>query len=267
MTLPAPEAETPPLVSSEYSDHVLTLTLNRPARLNPLSEEMLIALQDALDGAAKAPEVRVVILAASGKAFCAGHDLREMRSIEDEAEHRALFDRCGRMMQTVTGMDTPVIAQVQGLATAAGCQLVAACDLATASTTARFAVSGINVGLFCSTPAVPLSRNLSRKRALEMLLTGDFIDAPTALDWGLINRVVAPEDLAGETRALAARIAAKTPVSIQLGKRMFYAQVELPLDEAYAFASERMACNMKSEDAREGIDAFLEKRPPHWKGR
>jgi len=256
-----------PLVLTDVADHVGTITLNRPDKYNALSRDMLSALQGALDGMAKREDVRVIVLAAEGKAFCAGHDLKEMRGTEARAEHQALFDQCGAMMQTIGQIPQPVIARVQGIATAAGCQLVAACDLAVAAEGAKFAVSGINVGLFCSTPAVPLSRNLSRKRAMQMLLTGDFIDAATAADWGLINDVVPADALNETTLALAARIAAKTPLSIQLGKRMFYQQLQMPLGEAYDFASERMATNMDSEDAREGIDAFIGKRSPVWRGR
>lgn len=266
MSLSVTEISTEPLVRTEVREHVGTLTLNRPVKLNPLSREMIAVLQSALEAMNADPEVRVVIIAGAGRAFSAGHDLREMRSMSDRAEHRALFDQCGRMMQTITGMPKPVIAQVRGIATAAGCQLVAACDLAVAASSARFAVSGINVGLFCSTPSVPLSRNLGRKRALEMLLTGDFIDADTALAWGLVNRVVEPEAVESAARALAARIASKSRGAVELGLRTFYRQVEMSLEEAYAFASERMACNMDSDDAREGIDAFLEKRSPRWNG-
>jgi enoyl-CoA hydratase/carnithine racemase len=209
--------------------------------------------------------VRVVIIAANGKAFCAGHDLKEMRRSENRAVHQALFDRCGRMMMSIHELPQPVIAAVNGIATAAGCQLVANCDLAVAAEDARFAVSGINVGLFCSTPAVPLSRNMLRKQAMQMLLTGDFISAQEAQACGLINDVVATEDLYPESRALAAKIAEKSAHSIRLGKDMFYKQLPMDLADAYAYASERMACNMDSHDAREGIDAFIQKRKPVWK--
>ena len=244
-----------------------TLTLNRPGQYNALSAEVLIALQSALDSIAADESVRVVIIAANGKAFCAGHDLKEMRARTDRKFHRELFQQCGRMMLTIHQLPQPVIAQVNGIATAAGCQLVAACDLAVAATDARFAVSGINVGLFCSTPAVPLSRNMQRKQAMQMLLTGDFIDAETARQFGLVNAVVAPERLASVTRELAQKIADKSPLSLRLGKKMFYEQLAMTLPEAYAFAAERMACNMDSDDAREGIDAFIQKRKPKWKGR
>lgn len=248
-------------------DGVVTLTLNRPQQYNALSAELLTELQSALDAIATDEAIRVVIIAASGKAFCAGHDLKEMRSSDDRAFHQALFDQCGRMMLSINQLPQPVIAQVNGIATAAGCQLVANCDLAIAAEDARFAVSGINVGLFCSTPAVPLSRNLLRKKALHLLLTGDFVDAQHAEQLGLINEVVAGDDLESATQALAAKIAAKSALSIRLGKDMFYKQLPMDLADAYAYASERMACNMDSHDAREGIDAFFEKRDPDWTGK
>ena len=256
-----------PILLTEVVADTATLTLNRPRQYNALSEEMLIALQDALDEIAGDEQVRVVVIAGNGKAFCAGHDLKEVRSSEDRAFHQALFDRCGTMMQTINQMPQPVIAKVQGIATAAGCQLVAQCDLAVAADTARFAVSGINVGLFCSTPAVPLSRNMQRKQAMQMLLTGDFIDAQTAQQFGLVNGVVAPDDLDEAVTSLARKIAGKSPLAISLGKKMFYRQANMDLSAAYQFAGERMTCNMDSEDAREGIDAFIEKRRPAWKGR
>jgi enoyl-CoA hydratase/carnithine racemase len=250
----------------EDRDGIATLTLNRPAQYNALSEELLSALQQQLDDIGADHSLRVVIIAANGKAFCPGHDLKEMRSSEDRSFHQALFDKCSRMMLTVNRLRQPVIAQVNGVATAAGCQLVANCDLAVAADDARFAVSGINLGLFCSTPAVPLSRNMHRKQAMRMLLTGDFIDAQTALQFGLVNEVVPHAELQASTLALAGKIAARSAHSIALGKEMFYRQLEMDLSAAYAFASERMACNMDSHDAREGIDAFFEKRKPEWKG-
>jgi enoyl-CoA hydratase/carnithine racemase len=209
--------------------------------------------------------VRVVIIGANGKAFCAGHDLKEMRASDDRAVHQALFDRCGRMMMSIHRLPQPVIACVNGIATAAGCQLVANCDLAVAAEDARFAVSGINVGLFCSTPAVPLSRNLLQKKAMHMLLTGDFMSAQEAKESGLVNEVVPAGELESATRALAAKVAAKSGYSIRLGKEMFYKQLSMDLADAYAYASERMACNMDTHDAREGIDAFIQKRKPEWK--
>ena len=256
-----------PILLREDEDGITTLTLNRPKKYNALSIALLTELQNALDDISADDSIRVVIIAANGKAFCPGHDLKEMRSSEDKAFHQALFRRTGQMMLTINQMPQPVIAQVSGIATAAGCQLVANCDLAVASREARFAVSGINVGLFCSTPAVPLSRNLPRKQAMQMLLTGDFISAPKAQAYGLINEVVEAMDLTQATRDLAHKIAAKSPHAIKLGKEMFYRQLPMDLSEAYAFAGEKMACNMESEDAREGIDAFIDKRKPEWKGR
>ena len=255
-----------PILLIGISAGIATLTLNRPRQYNALSEDMLTALQDALDEIAEDETVRVVVLAANGKAFCAGHDLKEMRSSEDRAFHQALFDRCGALMQTINQLPQPVIAKVQGIATAAGCQLVAQCDLAVAAETARFAVSGINVGLFCSTPAVPLSRNMHRKQAMQMLLTGDFINAQTAKQFGLVNEVVSAEELDAAVSSMAEKIAAKSALAVNLGKKMFYQQANMDLSAAYEFAGERMTCNMDSEDAREGIDAFIEKRKPVWKG-
>jgi enoyl-CoA hydratase/carnithine racemase len=251
----------------EDDDGIATLTLNRPAQYNALSGELLTELQTALDEIDRDDSVRVVIVAASGKAFCPGHDLKEMRSSEDRKFHQALFDKCGRMMLTINRLRQPVIARVNGIATAAGCQLVANCDLAVAAEDARFAVSGINVGLFCSTPAVPLSRNMHRKQALHMLLTGDFISARTAQQYGLVNEVVPGGELEAATLVLARKIAAKSAHAISLGKEMFYRQVTMDLSEAYAYAAERMTCNMDSQDAREGIDAFIQKRKPEWKGK
>ena len=256
-----------PILLTGITPPVATLTLNRPRRYNALSEDMLIALQAALDDIAGDDTVRVVVIAAQGKAFCAGHDLKEMRAREDRAYHQALFERCGKVMQSIHDLPQPVIACVQGIATAAGCQLVAQCDLAVAAETARFAVSGINVGLFCSTPAVPLSRNMHHKQAMQMLLTGDFIDAATAQRFGLVNEVAPPEELDATTASLAQKIAGKSPLAIRLGKQMFYRQAGMDLSAAYEFAGERMTCNMDSDDAREGIDAFIEKRRPVWSGR
>ena len=259
-----PVTQEPVLLRSD-EDGVATLTLNRPAKFNALSEELLASLQQELDQIARDDHLKVVIIAAHGKAFCAGHDLKEMRATEDRSVHQALFDRCGRMMTSINQLPQPVIAQVHGIATAAGCQLVANCDLAVAADDARFAVSGINFGLFCSTPSVPLSRNLPRKKAMQMLLTGDFISADEAKAHGLVNKVVPLVELESATRALAAKITAKSAHSIKLGKDMFYKQLPMDLADAYAYASERMACNMDSHDAREGIDAFIQKRKPEWK--
>jgi enoyl-CoA hydratase/carnithine racemase len=265
MTTPQP-APAPSLLRSQDGP-IVTLTLNRPAQFNALSEALLAELQAALDALAGDREARVVVLAAAGKAFCAGHDLKEMRAHPDEAYQRALFDRCSRVMTTLARIPQPVIARVHGLATAAGCQLVAACDLAVAAEGARFAVSGINVGLFCSTPSVALARNVGRKQAFEMLVTGDFIDAQAARERGLVNRVVPLEQLDDEVARLAQAVASKSPLAIATGKRMFYRQLELGVDEAYALASQVMAENMMAEDAGEGIDAFIGKRPPVWRGR
>ena len=254
------------LVLCSQDAGVATLTLNRPKQYNSLSQALLTALQTELDALAANPEIRVVVLAGSGSAFCAGHDLKEMRSHTQRTFHQALFKQCGQVMLTINRMPQPVIARVQGIATAAGCQLVAACDLAVAADNARFAVSGINVGLFCGTPGVALSRNLGRKSALEMLLTGEFIDAPTAQSLGLINRIAPLADLDAAVLRLAAAICNKSPLAIRLGKELYYRQLTMPLDDAYAYASEVMAGNMDSEDAREGIDAFIAKRKPTWKG-
>ena len=251
----------------EDSDGIATLTLNRPAQYNALSGELLTELQTALDDINRDDSVRVVVIAANGKAFCPGHDLKEMRASEEREVHQALFDKCSKMMLTINQLQQPVIARVNGIATAAGCQLVANCDLALAAEDSRFAVSGINVGLFCSTPAVPLSRNMGRKQALHMLLTGDFISAQTAQQYGLVNEVVPAAELEQATIALAQKIVARSAHAIKLGKEMFYRQLTMDLSEAYAYASERMACNMDSHDAREGIDAFIQKRKPEWIGK
>ncbi|MEO5338625.1 MAG: enoyl-CoA hydratase [Magnetospirillum sp. WYHS-4] len=262
------KADSGPVLLRADADGVATLTLNRPARFNALSEDLLDALQHELDAISRNESIRVVTIAGAGKAFCAGHDLKEMLGDIAKPAMQALFAKCSRMMLTLIRLPQPTIARVQGLATAAGCQLVAQCDLAVASEDARFATSGINVGLFCSTPAVPVTRNLPRKQAMEMLLTGDFMDAATALQRGFVNRVVPAADLDGAVADLAARIVAKPPLSVAYGKRMFYRQAELGLEEAYRFAAEVMACNIDTEDAREGIKAFVEKRPmPAWKGR
>ena len=257
---------TPPLLRRDTAG-VATLTLNRPGSFNALSEEMLVALKGELGRLANDGDVRCVVIAAEGRAFCAGHDLKQMRARPDKAYYQELFTRCARVMQAVVELPVPVIARVQGIATAAGCQLVASCDLAVAARSARFAVSGINAGLFCSTPAVALSRNISRKRAMEMLLTGDFIDAETARDWGLVNRVADDDDLDDAVAELTASICAKSAVAVRTGKGMFQRQLQMPLEEAYAFAGEVMACNMMAEDAGEGIDAFIEKRSPQWRDR
>ena len=254
------------LLRADRADGLTTLTLNRPGQFNSLSEALLSALQKELDAIAADETVRVVVLAGAGKAFCAGHDLKEMRANHSKTYMQGLFKQCAEVMLTLTRMPQPVIARVHGIATAAGCQLVSMCDLAVAADVAKFAVSGINVGLFCSTPAVGLARNLGRKAALEMLLTGDFIDAMEARAKGLVNRVVPADALDAEIEALADSILAKSAVAIRMGKGMFYQQLEMDLAEAYAYAGEVMACNMMSEDAGEGIDAFMQKRKPNYKG-
>ncbi len=244
---------------------VVTLTLNRPNAFNALSEDMLEALQTALDRVAADSTVRAVVIAAAGKAFCAGHDLKEMRAEPSLGYYERLFALCGRMMLTVQRLPVPVIARVQGIATAAGCQLVAMCDLAVAARDARFAVSGVNLGLFCSTPSVALSRNLPRKFAFEMLVTGDFISADEAREKGLVNRVVDADRLDAEVSALADSIARKPQVAIAAGKALFYRQLETGIAAAYDDAARTMACNMMDDSALEGVQAFIEKRPPGWK--
>ena len=267
MSATADQVTEQPILLREDNGGITTLTLNRPAQYNALSGEMLNELQMALDDINPDDSVRVVIIAANGKAFCPGHDLKEMRSSEDREFHQALFNQCSKMMLSIHQLQQPVIARVNGIATAAGCQLVANCDLAVAAEEARFAVSGINVGLFCSTPAVPLSRNMARKQALHMLLTGDFISAQTAQQYGLVNEVVPAAELEQATITLAQKIVAKPAQAIKLGKEMFYRQFAMGLSNAYDYASERMTCNMDSHDAREGIDAFIQKRKPEWSGK
>lgn len=246
---------------------VTTLTLNRPRDFNVLSRGMLSALQGALDDLAGDPAVRVVVIAAAGKAFCGGHDPQEMRSDSSREFQEALFRQCSRMMQTLVRMPQPVIARVQGIAAAAGCQLVAMCDLAVAADVARFAVPGIKLGLFCSTPAVALSRNIGRKPALEMLFTGDAIDAQEAQRRGLVNRVVAADQLDAEVGRLTQTLLAKSPLALATGKQLFYAQLEMGIEGAMELASAAMIQGMMSADARHGFDCFIEKRTPQWTGR
>lgn len=241
-------------------DGVVTLTLNRPNQFNALSTELLDALQAELDELGADEAARVVVIAGAGKAFCAGHDLKQMRANHDKCYMQKLFKQCGRVMTTLTELPQPVIARVHGIATAAGCQLVASCDLAVAADVARFAVSGINVGLFCSTPAVALSRNLGRKQALEMLLTGEFIDALEAQRRGLVNRVVPADALDAEIKRLTDSICAKSQTAITMGKQLFYRQLEMGLAGAYQLAGETMACNMMTDDAVSGIDGFMNKK-------
>ena len=257
--------ETEPLVlKTRDARGVITLTLNRPKAFNALSEGMLAALQAELEAVAHDDTARVVVLAAAGKAFCAGHDLKEMRAEPSLDYYRTLFEECTRMMLAVQRLPVPVIARVQGIATAAGCQLVAMCDLAVAAEDARFAVSGVNLGLFCSTPSVALSRNLSRKAAFEMLVTGEFISAAQALDKGLVNRVAAPDQLDAEVERLAASIVAKPRIAVAMGKQLFYRQLDAGMAAAYDDAGHTMACNMMDESALEGVQAFIDKRPPTW---
>lgn len=255
-------SEEEPVLLVEREAGTTRLTLNRPASFNALSERMLDALQSAIDSIDSS--TRVVVIRANGRAFCAGHDLKEMRANPERGYYEALFARCSGVMQSLLALPQPVIAEVQGIATAAGCQLVATCDLAIAADTTRFAVSGIDVGLFCSTPSVALSRNLSRKRAFQLLVTGEFIDAATAVDWGLINEAVPPDELDATVRRLCECIEGKSAVALTTGKDLFYRQLELPIRDAYELAGETMACNMMAEDAGEGIDAFIAKRPPTW---
>ena len=257
-----------PLVLRSVDDGVLTLTLNRGERFNPLSSAMIAALDAELEAAARDASTRVVVLAAAGKGFSAGHDLKEMRAhAQDQSWQRGLFEACGRMMVRLTALPQPIVARVHGIATAAGCQLVSMCDLAVAVDTATFAMPGVNIGVFCSTPAVGVARNVGRKRAMEMLLTGEPIDARTALAWGLVNRVVAADALDETIAHFTDLIKARSAATIRLGKEAFYAQIEQPIARAYAVTSEAMACNMLLDDASEGIDAFLGKRTPAWQGR
>lgn len=253
-----------PLLEARDARGVVTLTLNRPASFNALSEEMLAALQAALDRVAADEGARVVVLAAAGKAFCAGHHLKEMIARPDLAYYQKLFAQCGRMMLSVQKLPVPVIARVQGIATAAGCQLVAQCDLAVASDDARFAVSGINYGLFCSTPSVPLLRNVPPKQAMEMLLTGDFISAQEAQQRGLVNHAVAPQQLDAQVKRLVDSILAKPRTAIAMGKELFYRQREMGIEAAYQLAAQTMAANMMEGCALEGVTAFTEKRKPAW---
>src|ERR1017187_5949087 len=249
----------------ETEQNVAVVTLNRPNRRNALSLELMLELLDCLDGIGKNTELRAVILAAAGKVFSSGHDLSAMVG-KDINEYRRTFDVCCELMTKIQSIPQPVIAEVQGIATAAGCQLVATCDLAIAVEEASFGTPGVRIGLFCTTPMVALSRAIGRKRALEMLLTGELIDAHRAADWGLVNRVVAADRLRAETRQLAGRIAQASDMVVALGKRAFYEQIDLDQPKAYAYAKEVMSTNALAHDAQEGLSAFLEKRTPCWKG-
>ncbi len=246
----------------EDRDGVCTLTMNRPQQMNLLTREMLEALQEALEAIAGDARVRVVVLAANGKGFCAGHDLKEIRGLGEQPKIAELFDQCSRMMQTIGQLPQPVIARVQGAAAAAGCQLVAQCDLAVASEAAKFTTPGVNWGFFCSTPGVAIGRNLQRKHAMEMLLTGEVIDARRALEWGLVNKVVPADALARETQELARKVAEKPPATVAAGKRAFYQQMDLGISKAYELASQVIASSFAHEEGREGMDAFIAKRPP-----
>jgi enoyl-CoA hydratase/carnithine racemase len=259
------ETEEPLILRSQDPRGIVTLTLNRARAFNALSVAMLAELQRELDTMGSDESVRLVVIAAEGKAFCAGHDLKEMRSDPSPEYYERLFAQCSEMMLTIQRLPVPVIARVQGIATAAGCQLVAMCDLAVASSTARFAVSGVNVGLFCSTPGVALSRNILRKQAFEMLVTGEFISAEEAKARGLVNRVAESELLDAELEKLVAAIINKPRVAIAIGKEFFYRQAEMSIASAYDAANQVMAHNMMDESALEGVQAFIEKRPPSWK--
>ena len=260
------DVRTDPLVLVDVREGVATVTLNRPGQFNALSAALIRDLQAALDCIAADRGVRVAVLAASGRGFCAGHDLKEIRAMGGVPAVEALFADCSRMMMSLAALPQPVIAKVHGIATAAGCQLVASCDLAVASSDARFATPGVNIGAFCATPSVALGRTVSRKHAMEMLLTGSFIDAQRAFEIGLVNRVVGPEALDAAVEDLARSIASKSSMAIASGKRVFYRQLDLAVADAYAMAGHAIACDFLSEDGQEGVDAFLQKRAPHWKG-
>jgi enoyl-CoA hydratase/carnithine racemase len=254
------------LLEIERAGGVVTLCLNRPDQRNALSRDLMRELTAALAALGEDPEVRVVVLGGRGPAFCAGHDLSELVGLELD-DYREVFELCGRLMNAIHDMPQPVIARVHGMATAAGCQLVAACDLVVASSAARFATPGVKIGLFCTTPMVEVTRSIGRKRALELLLTGTPIDAETAADWGLVNRVVAPDELEAATTELAERIGSASSLTVGIGKRAFYSQIDLGLDAAYEVCQEVMSENATAEDAQEGMSAFLEKRSPTWRGR
>jgi len=258
------ESAVQPLVLRQDEGGVATITLNRPAQFNAINGAMLTELKATLDAIAADASVRVVVIGGAGRAFCPGHDLKEMLANSTEPFLSDLFRRCCEVMLSIRRLPQPVIARVHGIATAAGCQIVAACDLAVAEDGARFATSGINFGLFCATPGVPVSRNVSQKRAFEMLMTGEFIDAATALDWGLVNRVVPADRLDDETAALARTLIEKPRAVLAAGKRFFYDQLERKLEDAYAVASVAITRNMLGPDAQEGVGAFVDKRKPRW---
>jgi len=264
MNAASSEPSLEPLVLSQTSDGVARLTLNRPDQFNALSDELLRVLESELARIGADPAARVVVIGGVGRAFCAGHDLKQMIANPRLEFYQSLFAQCARVMRAIQAMPQPVIARVHGIATAAGCQLVASCDMAVAADVARFAVSGINAGLFCSSPAVALSRNVSRKHAFEMLVTGEFIDAQTALERGLVNRVVALAELDSEIARLAAVMLAKPAQALRMGKELFYRQIEMGVDAAYQLAVQTMACNMVDDVAQEGVDAFIHRRTPDW---
>jgi len=259
--------QTESLLLADTRDGVATLTLNRPGQFNALSSALIEELQTTFDRLAADASVRVVVVAANGRGFCAGHDLKEIRAMGSVPEVEALFARCSRMMMTITTLPQPVIARVHGIATAAGCQLVATCDLAVASSAATFATPGVNIGAFCSTPSVALGRAVGRKHAMEMLLTGDMVSAARAYEIGLVNRVVSPEALDAEVEALATAIASKSSAVIAAGKQLFYRQLEHSLGDAYGMAGHAIACDFFAADGKEGVDAFLSKRAPRWTNR
>ncbi len=257
-----------PLLLRDDHDGIARLTLNRPGQYNALSAGLMSELQNAFDDIAEDSAVRAVIIEGGGRGFCAGHDLKELRGHSGDRDfYQGIFKQCSRLMTSITSLPQPVIAKVHGIATAAGCQLVATCDLAVADEATRFGTPGVNIGLFCSTPMVALSRAVPRKQAMEMLLTGDMVDAGDAVGLGLINRAVPAEALEEETLALARKVASKSPLTLKIGKEAFYRQIEYGLVEAYAYAAQVMTTNMLARDAEEGIDAFIEKRAPQWEGR
>ena len=266
MSAAAQRVDSEPMLLESLDGGVRRLVLNRPAARNALSVGLMSALQQALGRTAAERECRVVVIAGAGPAFCAGHDLRELRADPSRAAYERVFAQCSDLMQQIVALPKPVIAEVHGIATAAGCQLVATCDLAVAAEDARFATPGVNIGLFCSTPMVALTRAVGRKAAMEMLLTGDLVGAATAKTLGLVNRVVPKAELAAATAALAGTIAAKSALTVAIGKEAFYRQAEMDLQSAYAYAAEVMTRNMLARDAAEGIDAFIAKRPPVWSG-
>jgi len=254
-----------PVLLREEREGVVTLTMNRAQQMNLLTGEMLAALQKSLDEISASKSIRVVILAATGKGFCAGHDLKEIRALGEQAKISALFEQCSRMMLSIEKLPQPVIAKVQGAAAAAGCQLVAQCDLAVTVDTAKFVTSGVSWGFFCSTPGVAIGRNLQRKHALEMLLTGEPIDARRAMEWGLVNRVVPAAELDAEAWKLAQTLASKPPATVAAGKRGFYRQMEMAEDRAYAYAGQLISEDLAHPEGREGMSAFIDKRDPSWK--